>query len=209
MQVFVDDKLIDEEGIEGNTLGDALRHVQSSLPASDKIVAGILCDGETIASDDMIASLEKPLAEFERVDVITSTKEDLVIDVMTHASSSLEESETASQRVAQLLTEGKSTDAREVLAECLRTWQQIHDAVAKSLSILQLDPETIMVRDEPLIDALGKPRGVLLQIKDALVVGDEVLLADILQYEFADVVQTWHAIIARLRRQAEDLRDKP
>jgi|CXWL01.1.fsa_nt_gi hypothetical protein len=209
MQVFVDDKLIDEEGIEGNTLGDALRHVQSSLPTSHKIVAGVLCDGETIASDDMIASLAKPLTEFERVDVITSTKEDLVIDVMAHASTSLEESETASQRVAKLLTEGKSTDAREDLAECLRTWQQIHDAVAKSLSILQLDPESIMIRDEPLIDAIGKPRAVLLQIKDALVAGDEVLLADILQYEFADVVQTWHAIIARLRRQAEDLRDKP
>lgn len=208
MQVFVDDKRIDEEGIEGNTLGDALRHVQSHLPAAKKIVAGVLCDGETIAADDMVATLEKPLSQFERVDVITSTKEDLVIEVMTHASSSLEESETASQRVAKLLTEGKSAAARESLAECLRTWQQIHDAVAKSLSILQLDPETITIHEEPLIEALGKPREVLLQVKDALVAGDEVLLADILQYEFTDVVQTWHAILARIRQQAEDLRDK-
>ncbi len=208
MQVFVDDKLIDEESIEGRTLGDAIRHVQSGLTAPHKIVAGILCDGETIAADDMIESLQKPLTEISRVDVITSTKEDLVIDVMTNASTSLEESETASQCVAQLLTEGKSAAAREALADCLRTWQQIHDAVAKSLSILGLDPETIMIRDEPLIDAIGKPREVLLQVKDALVAGDEVLLADILQYEFADVTQTWHSIIARLRRQAEDLRDK-
>ena len=208
MQVFVDDKLIDEESIEGRTLGDAIRHVQSGLTAPHKIVAGVLCDGETIAADDMIESLQKPLTEISRVDVITSTKEDLVIDVMTNASTSLEESETASQRVAQLLTEGKSAAAREALADCLRTWQQIHDAVAKSLSILGLDPETIMIRDEPLIDAIGKPREVLLQVKDALVAGDEVLLADILQYEFSDVTQTWHAIIARLRRQAEDLRDK-
>jgi molybdopterin converting factor small subunit len=209
MQVFVDDKPIDEEGIEGSTLGDALRHVQSNLPAPHKIVAGVLCDGELIPAQDMIASLEKPLAEIDRVDVITSTKEDLVIDVMTHASTTLDESETTSQRVAQLLTEGKSAAARQALGDCIRTWQQIHDAVAQSLSILRLDPETIMIRDELLIDAIGKPRDVLLQIKDALVAGDEVVLADILQYEFADVVQTWHAIIARLRREAEDLREKP
>lgn len=208
MKVYVDDKPIDGESIEGHTLGDALRHVQSNLPAPHKIVAGVLCDGEVIPADDVIAALEKPLTEFERVDVITSTKEDLVIDVMANASASLDESETASQRVAQLLTEGKSAAAREALAECLRTWQQIHDAVAKSLSILRLDPESVMIRDEPLIDAIGKPREVLLQVKDALVAGDEVLLADLLQYEFADVVQTWHAIIARLRRDAEDLREE-
>ena len=208
MQVFVDNKKIEAEGIEGGTLGDALRHVQVHLSSPHRIVAGVSCDGDTIAAENMIASLKQPLTDFERVDVITSTKEDLVIDVMVQASSSLEDSETTSQRVAQLLTEGKSSAARELLASCLQAWQQIHEAVAKSLSLLRLDPEAILIRDEPLIDALGKPREVLVQVKEALVAGDEVLLADILQYEFADVVQTWHAIIARLQRQAEDMREK-
>ncbi len=206
MQVFVDDRQIDEGGIRGATLGDALRHVQATLPAPHKIVAGVLCDGEAVAAEEMVKSLERPLTEFDRVDVITSTKEDLVIDVMTQASTSLDASEETSLRVASLLSEGKSTAARESLVECLQVWQQIHDSVAKSISILQVDPETFTVRDEPLIDAMVKPRDVLLQVKDALIAGDEVLLADILQYEFTDVVQTWHSIIARLRHQAEELR---
>jgi hypothetical protein len=208
VQIFVDDQQIDGDAIPGRTLADALRHVQTSFSGPRRIVAGIRCDGETVAAEDMATSLRQPLEDFDRVDVLTSTREDLVIDVMVQASASLEDSETTSQRVAQLLTEGKSTAARESLAECLRAWQQIHDAVAKSVSLLQIDPEAVMIRDESLIVALGRPREVLVQVKDALVAGDEVLLADILQYEFADVVQTWHAILARLQRFAEDMREK-
>lgn len=207
MQMFVDDRPIDDEDIEGHTLGDALRHVMSGLSASHQIVAGVRCDGELIAADNLVESLKKPLSTFDKVDVITSTKEALVIEAMTHAAASLDESETQSQEVAKLFVEGKSSGAREALVHCLHSWQQIHDAVAKSLSILNLDPEKVTIRDEPLIDALAKPREVLTQIKDALVAGDEVLLADILQYEFADVTQTWHAIVARLQSQAEELRD--
>lgn len=208
MQVFVDDLLINENVMLGGTLGDALRHVQSTLSGPRKIVTSVLCDGEVVQAEEIATSLKQPLTDFDRVDVITSTREDLVIDVMNHASTSLEESETAAQTVAKLLTEGKSTAARESLSGCLQVWQQIHDAVAKSLSMLSVDPESITVRDESLIDALGRPRQVLLQVRDALVAGDEVLLADILQYEFSDVVQTWHAIIARLRRQAEEMREQ-
>lgn len=207
MQVFVDELQIDEHAMLGGTLGEALKHVQTTLSAPHKIVTGVICDGEVVNADQMVTSLKQPLTDFGRVDVITSTREDLVIDVMNHASTSLEESETTSQTVAKLLTEGKSAAARESLASCLRVWQQIHDAVAKSISMLQVDPDSVVVREEPLIDALGRPREILLQIRDALVAGDEVLLADILQYEFADVVQTWHAIIARLRRQAEEMKE--
>lgn len=207
MQMFVDNRLIQDDDIEGNTLGEALRHVSSGLSASHQIVAGVRCDGELIPAENLVESLKKPLASFERIDVITSSKEALVIEAMTHAAESLDESETQSLEVAKLFVEGKSTGAREALIACLQSWQQIHDAVAKSLSILNIDPEQITIKDEPLIDALAKPREVLTQIKDALVAGDEVVLADILQYEFADVTQTWHAIVARVRSQAEELRD--
>lgn len=207
MQMYVDDRRIDDESIEGHTLGDALRQVSSGLTQAHKIVAGVRCDGELIAADQMFESLGRPLSQFDKVEVITSTREALVIEVMTHAVATLEDSETQSQEVAKMLVEGRSAAARESLVECLQSWQQIHEAVAKSISMLNLDPQELRIRDEPLIDALARPRDVLTQIKDALLAGDEVLLADILQYEFADVTQVWHGILARLRSQAEDLRD--
>ncbi len=208
MELFVDDKRIETESVDGLTLGDALDLVQSDHCAPRQIVVGVRCNGDVVAADDMADALQKPITNFDRIEVLTSTKEALVIDVMTQAANTLDDSETESRRVADLLTEGKTVEARQNLGECLRAWQHIHDAVAKSIGMLGLDSEAITVRDETLLSAISRPRDVLLQVRDALLAGDDVLLADILQYEFADVTDTWHAIIARLRQEAEDVRDK-
>ena len=208
MEIFVDDRRIETESENGLTLGDALALVQSDHCAPRQIIVGVRCNGDDVAADDMSAALEKPITDFDRIEVLTGTKEALVIDVMTQSANTLDDSETESRRVAELLTEGKTVEARHNLGDCLRAWQQIHDAVAKSIGILGLDPDAITVRDETLLSAISRPRDVLLQVRDALLAGDDVLLADILQYEFADVTTTWHAIIARLRQEAEDIREK-
>ncbi|MDO8632542.1 MAG: hypothetical protein Q7R41_18835 [Phycisphaerales bacterium] len=208
MEIFVDDKRIETESEDGLTLGDALARVQSDHCAPQQIIVAVRCNGNDVAAEDMSGALVKPITDFDRIEVLTGTKEALVIDVMTQAANTLDDSETESRRVAELLTEGKTVEARQNLGDCLRAWQQIHDAVAKSIGMLGLDAEAIMVRDETLRSTISKPRDVLVQVRDALLAGDDVLLADILQYEFADVTTTWHAIIARLRQEAEDIREK-
>lgn len=57
---------------------------------------------------------------------------------------------------------------------------------------------------ETLNATLSRPKDVLLQIKNALLAQDHVLLADILQYEFTDVTEMWHSLIARLNQEAAD-----
>jgi len=208
MEVLVDDKPIVPGPVASGTLGEVLAFIQSDHCSPGRIVVSVHCDGDLVAADDMAEALKKPAADFDRIEVFTGTKEALVIDVMTQAADTLDDSETESRRVADLLTQGKTAEARQNLVECLRAWQQVHDAVAKSIGILGLNPEAVTVRDQSLLSAVSKPRDVLLQVRDALLAGDDVLLADILQYEFADVTDTWHAIVTRLRQEAEDLREK-
>ena len=93
----------------------------------------------------------------------------------------------------------------EALGQCMAVWQQIHDAVSKSIQMLQVDPEQMGINAERLIDVIAKPKEVLLQVKEALESQDHVLLADTLKYEFGDVAQQWHAVIGRIRQEAEDL----
>ena len=154
----------------------------------------------------MAATLSRPAGSFELLEVFTSTREDLVADAMNQASASLEETEGITQCVSELLMEGKSSEGIARLGECLRNWQQIHDLLVKSLGLMRLDPEQVTVRDESVLSALERPKDVLLQIKGALKAQDHVLLADILQFEFADVTDLWHTMIARVRQEAEDLR---
>ena len=64
--------------------------------------------------------------------------------------------------------------------------------------------QQLRIRDEPLVNIIGMPKDTLLQVKGALEAEDHVLLADILQYEFTDVTERWHALISMLRHEAEE-----
>ena len=206
MDLFVDDQKVDDDRMAGGTLAELLRDVQANCCPPPRILVGFRCDGEAVVEGAMASTLRRPAGSFELLEVFTGTREDLVADAMNQASASLEDTEGVTQNVAELLMEGKSGEGIERLGECLRVWQQIHDAVVKSLELLRLNPAQVIVRDEPLAAALEKPKDVLLQIKGALQDQDHVLLADILQYEFADVTDMWHTLIARIRQEADDLR---
>jgi len=206
VDVFVNDNQADSGFTIGGTVEDALRHVQANLCAPGHVVVSVRCDGQGLSGEAMAAALQKPASSFERLDVFTDTKEALVSDAMGNALASLTETDAACRRVAELLTEGKTVEAAETLSDCLSIWQQIHVAVARSIEILRLDPEQIRVDGEPLTELIGKPREVLLQVKEALQARDHVLLADILQYEFQEVTGRWHDIATRLRDEAEDLK---
>ena len=204
MQLFMDDKPVDAELLGAGTLEEGLREVQETLCAPRRILVGFRCDGEDIAASAMTAALRKQVSSFDRVELFSSTKEDLVVETMTQAAASLEETETATQNVAEMLIQGKSAEAVQRLGECLKVWQQVHDAVGKSLTLLDMDPTATTIRDESIGSALGRPKDVLVQVKQALQAQDYVLLADVLQYEFADVTDLWHRLIARVKQEAED-----
>ena len=204
MQLYVDDKQVEDGPVVAGTLEDALRHIQDEVCALGRLVIGVRVDGEDVPGDAMGETLKKEVPSVARLDVFTSTKERLVTDAMAQASTSLTETEASAQRVADMLVEGKTTEATKELGQCLRIWQQIHEAVGKSILMLELDPERTTISDEPLSAMIGKPKDILLQVRDALRVSDLVLLADILKYEFVEVTDTWHAIISRIRQAAED-----
>lgn len=206
MKVFVDDKQVGDDYFVGETLGETLRDVQTHYCPPPRILVGFRCDGVDISGAAMALTLSRPALSFDLLEIFTGTREELVAIAMTRASASLEESESVTQNVAELLMEGKVVEGIERLGECLRIWQQIHDAVVKSLEWLRLNPEQVMVREEPLLTALQRPGDVLLQIKGALQSQDHALLADILQFEFAEVSDLWHTLIARIRQEADDLR---
>lgn len=205
MELFVDDSKVDSTALNQGTVEDALRRVQSDLCAPGDTVVAVRCNGEEIPGDTMAQTLRRPLSACERLEVFTGSKAALVTEAMGQALASLEQTDEECQRVAELLTEGKTVDAIQALGDCLGVWQQIHDAVAKSIQILELDLNTTMVKGQPLVQLITKPKEILLQIKNALVSQDHVLLADILQYEFSEVSQQWQEIADALQQHAEGL----
>lgn len=205
MKISVDEQLLEGDFADAGTVEDALRQVQSSACAPGHIVVGLRCDGEDVPTNDMGATLAKSTSTLDLLEVFTGTPIALVVDAMNQASAALEGTEEGCQRVADLLTEGNTAEGIKTLGECLRVWQQIHDAVSQAIQMLEIDSTQVTVNDEPLATLVGRPKGVLLQVKQALESQDHVLLADIMQYEFETVTRQWHDIVNCLRQCAEEL----
>lgn len=210
MEVLVDNKSVDDAFIaDGITLEDALRHLQEKVCAAGSMVTALRCDGREVPASAMAETLGKPAASFQRLEISTGTREALVLDALKEASSCLTQTQEACREVAVLLTEGRTDDAVKDLRECLSVWQKIHDAIGKSIEILELDAEQMTVGERTLLELISRPKGVLLQVKDALIAQDYVMLADILKYEFDEVTDCWHQIIARVKREAEERHPQP
>ncbi len=203
MDIFVDDNKLDDLGVDGQTLEEALQRVQETACPPGRLIATLRCDGLEIGAGAMAETLGKPTEEFQRLEVYTGTRAGLVRDAMEQAWLTLQDGEEERSQIAQLIAEGNVTDGIRILGENLGVWQQIHDAIAKSLQMLELNPAAIQVNDMTFEEAVTQPRAMLLQIKNALQSQDYVLLADVLQYEFGDVVAQWQAIIEEIKDQAD------
>jgi hypothetical protein len=208
LEILIDDKVVERIPAESSTVEEALCSIQSSFSSEDRMVIGLRVNGQNVDSQMMGDTLAKPLSSLERLEIMTGTRAELVTEAMDQASNCLEETERACQEAAELLTKGDTAEAAKSLGECFRVWQQIHDAVAKSIEMLRLNPDELMINDVPLVEVISKPVETLKQIKEALQARDHVLLADILQYELVEVTQGWHDMVARLRSEADELTAK-
>jgi len=203
MELYIDETKVDIDLPASEPLENVLRHSQAKLYEAGRLVVGLRCDGNEVPADEMADTLKRQASSFERLDVLTSTKYDLVADAMDQAAVSLTQTEEACQRIADGLTEGKTSESMRALGDCLSVWRQIHEAIGKSIAILEIDPRTALVGGEPLVDVVNRPMDVLLRVKEALQSQDHVLLADTLKYEFSEVAQQWQDVIASILGRAQ------
>lgn len=202
MELFVDNNLV--EFPTDGTVEEALQYVQEKICKGDQMVISVQCDGKDVPVATMGEVFAKPVTNYDRLDITTGTRAQLVIDAMEQALECLYNTEDACRESADLLTQGKSTEGASTFAECLRVWQQIHEAVSKSLALLNIDVDSMTINEKPLVEVIGKPKDVLFQVRDALQAQDHVMLADLLKYEFPEVTENWQQLINKLHQTASE-----
>ena len=202
VELFVDDNRLESPDLTDETLEHVVRQVQADRCARGRIIVSLRCDGLEMTGNEMVARLREPASSVQRLEVFTGSPSGLVAEAMVQSAVALTDTEGERRRAADLLTEGNISDGVALLGDVLRVYQQIHDAVSKSLQMLELDAREVMIDGRSLQECFEAPTELLQQIKQALMAQDHVLLADILQYEFEDVVTQWQAAVADLRQRA-------
>lgn len=204
MELFIDDQPVDASILDGiETVSEALKLLQERCCKEGELVTSIECDGEVVAAEAMEKLLATLVEDIGRLDVRMGTPKSLVLDAMRESATCLTQTEEVCREIAKLLTAGKMSEAIESLSRTLQVWQQIHDAVCKSIVMLGVDAESIVVNGASIARWMEKPKEVLTCVKEALEAKDFVLLADTLQYELGELTESWQDLVSRIAEIAE------
>lgn len=203
MEIFVDQKKMPADTLDADTVEELLQQIQTRLCQPGQMVVKVRCNGEDVPPGQMEPTMKEPTSAFETLEVFTSTRGTLVTDAMKQARASLEQTDAECESIASRINEGKIAEAIESLGDCLRVWQQVHEAVCRCIEMLKIDLKTTELDGKTLEELIAGPKEVLTQIKQALVAQDHVLLADVLRYEFDDVSEQWQRVITFLEQQGE------
>lgn len=198
MQVFLNDDRVTTIDFNEQSISDALNLLQQECCPAGRVIVSIRCDGVPVAPQELAAKLKQPVSDFDRLEAYTGTISELVTDALDQAGSVLEESNKNRQRISELVNQGRTEEGIALLGECLQSWQGVHSAIGQSIALLGIDPDATFIDDKPLSTAFDRPRDLLVQVKEAVVAHDYVMLADILEYEFQEVTELWRAALDRL-----------
>ena len=202
MDVFVDDQKVDFSCETSETLEQALKRLGQQCCPAGHVVVGVRCDGVHLSDEALDKAMSSPAGDYGCIEVVTAKPAHLVTSALNVASDMLTEVDRDRERVAGLFSEGKTDEGIAALAKCLAVWQQVHEAIRKSIQMLEVDPAGVHVSGQPLDEALSLPMGRLERLRDALAQRDYVLLADVLQYEFEEVITQWQALIEAIKELA-------
>lgn len=201
MDVYLDDQAIAPTA-QANTVAQVIEQARASMDP-DRVVISILCDGYDVTGDDLTTALQQPADHYARIDLQTGPAHVLIREALEQALVVLEETDGTRQNVVEWLTQGDTKQASDGLAQCFRHWGQIHSAIVQSISMLPARFDDMQVEGQPIETGLAGIVAQLQQIKEALRVGDPVVLSDLLEYEFGQATGCWKATIHTILQHLE------
>jgi len=209
MQILLDDKPYSAAGGPGQTVGQLAEQIGSNLAEEDRFLVAIRCDGTEVAPQQWEQVLGRRLEEYECVEFQSESGPGLAVRVLAEARALLEQTDQQCDEAVELLMQAKMGAGMRSLAATMSAWHQAHHAVVQAVELLKLDLGQIKVGQEHAATIVEDLRTQLSQIKSALAAGDLVLLADMLQYEFASTLGRWQAMIEAMIEHIRSTRNVP
>ncbi len=202
MNVYVDDQQIGIDDMPDATVGQVVERIRQTASNRQQVIVELRCDGLDVTGPDLNEMLARPSCQVERLDVQTGSPSTLVIDALDQAVAVLDQAGSALAAIVDDLNAGRTGDGMNKLAEAFRDWLMVHDAIGKSLAMLNLDADKLTVEGQSATQAILAPRDLLLQIREVVQNRDHVQLADILQYEFDNAIRTWRTLVQAILGEA-------
>lgn len=198
MEILLNGKPLPLEGLDSDSrLSELVKIVEESLKGSGSTVVDILADGESYSPDETAQLEEVKIMGFEKIELVSATAQEMVKIAIQDGSEGLEHLEELAMEVSADLRVGRIKDAMDLYLqfidgiEWFSTMLKNADrafASAMAESSLESERQSLIARLMEQTEAVqGAQEGE-----------DWVGLADILEYEFPEILQDGRQLFERL-----------
>ncbi len=182
---------------------DFVEEFRDWFTTENRLIVAITCDGEEIMGTAMEDILDAPVSRYERIELTTSSACELATDLLSSLNGMLVEARDVQAQVVDLLSQGTTVRAMELLSNCFGVWNQAQQGLSRAAEALHLDLDAVTFEDKSAAAFIGELATALRNVRDALESRDYVTLSDILAYEFDGLTERWQRLNETLLVEAD------
>ena len=189
--MLVDGTRLDTDCGADAAISDVVESIRQDWQADDRILVAIRCDDEEVVGEELEEILGTPLSEFGRVEFRTGSARDLAGEVLEQVSAMLIEALEVQSQVVELLGQGSTPRAMDLLSGCFAVWKQAQEGLSRAAEVLNLDLDTVEFEGATVGEFVEELAAALRKIRESLTTRDYVMLADVLAYELEPICERW------------------
>ncbi len=203
MSVLIDNEAYTPSEPLPATVQELADLIRPGIAARKRIIISIRCDGEDVSEAELDRVLEQSPTTYRQLEFITLPLRELALSALAEARQSLEKTRPLQKEITEQLSQDKIEPAVANLADCIAHWSQAHEAMLKTIRLLNLNIEKLTFDGVAVVDIVHQVAGQLSQIRDCLTARDMILLNDLLQYELTPTFGQWEGMITALYKKIE------
>ncbi|NLF96931.1 MAG: hypothetical protein GX569_09355 [Candidatus Riflebacteria bacterium] len=189
MEILLNDNRLDIEGIGPEvTVLELLTTVEESLKGTQATVIEIILDEESYSADDVSEISTLKVMDYQKIELFTATAQDMVRAAFADGEAGLQHLEELAVEVASELRIGKVKEGMDSYLEFVDGIEWLVTMLKNAdLAFASNMAESSLESDrQSLVQRLGEQMS---QVQIAQEAQDWVGLADILEYEFPEILQ--------------------
>ena len=200
MHLFLDNDSIDTDA---TTLGQALAEARTHLGDSGRVIVEVRVDGQTVPEQELSDRHDAQIAG-EEVHLITADPRELARQALSDLSRALQANADKQRHAAALLRDDQAPQALDEVRESLNVWSQAQQAILQSAQLLSLPLDDWQVDGRSIPQIVEELAEQLRAVREQLIATDWVGLADSMEYELVDSIETWTRMVEEVMRRIED-----
>ncbi|CCQ90504.1 hypothetical protein NITGR_30003 [Nitrospina gracilis 3/211] len=197
MKIFINGNE-DKSSYTQTMLGDLLEHIQKETLNDDQFLFKVRVNDQNVefGSNEF---KETSLAEVQKLEIETSTMNNMVNENIQNAIGYLERLIPGLQQVAQMFREGKQQQANQLFMDVVDGIDWFSQLVELVVQARQLDVNNTQYSGKTLSDRKEKLLKMTQAVLEVHKKQDWIRLADLLEYEFLPYYQDWLEVLPQLK----------